>query len=98
MRALNTLLRRWALCSKLGPDDSGAGVWKTDAPGAKLFLPLLAPKTLLVELRWTDWNPSARFVPDEERWKMGWLGRPGASDMRDPDCERARLGGNCDEG
>lgn len=28
---------------------------------------------------------------------MGWLGRPGASDMRDPDCERAWFGGNCNE-
>jgi hypothetical protein len=27
---------------------------------------------------------------------MGWLGRPGASDMREPDCERAWLGGNWD--
>jgi hypothetical protein len=91
---LKTLLRLCALCSKLGADDSGAGVWKRDAPGAKLFLALLAPKALLVELRWTDWKPSARFVPDEERWKTGWLGRPGARDMRDPDCERAWFGGN----
>lgn len=51
VRDLKTLLRLCALCSKFGADERGAGVWKTDAPGAKLFLPLLAPKTLLVELR-----------------------------------------------
>lgn len=51
MRDLKTLLRRCALCSKLGAAAMGAGVWKMDAPGAKLFLPLLAPKPLLVELR-----------------------------------------------
>jgi hypothetical protein len=85
VRDLKTLLLRCALCSKLGADESGAGVWKTDAPGAKLFLPLLAPKTLLVELRCTDWKPSARLVPEDERWKMGWLGRPGASDILEPD-------------
>lgn len=27
---------------------------------------------------------------------MGWLGRPGARDMREPDCERAWFGANCD--
>jgi hypothetical protein len=93
-RDLNTLLRRCALCSKFGADEGGAGVWKIDAPGAKLFLALLAPKTLLVELRCTDWKPSARFVPDDERWKSGWLGRPGARDILEPDCERAWFGGN----
>jgi len=91
-RALKTLLRRWVFGSKLG---AGAGVWKMEAPGAKLFLPppaLLAPNMLLVELRWTEWKPwSARFVPEEERWKSGWLGRPGASDILEPDCERAWL-------
>lgn len=30
-------------------------------------------------------------MPDEERWNTGWLGRPGASDMREPDVERAWL-------
>ena len=50
---------------------------------------------LLVELRWTDWKPvSARFVPDDERWKIGWLGRPGARDILEPDCERAWFGAN----
>lgn len=93
---MNTLLRRWALCSKFGVEEVAAGVWKTDAPGAKLLRPLPAPKTLLVEFRWADWDPSARFVPDEERWKIGWLGRPGARDMREPDCERAWFGANCD--
>lgn len=49
------------------------------------------PNMLFVELRWTDWNPPmlARLSPEEERWKMGWLGRPGARDMRDPEVERA---------
>lgn len=95
VRDLNTLLRRCALCSKFSPDAGGAGVWNMDAPGAKLFLPLLAPpNTLLVELRCTDWKPSARFAPEEERGKSGWLGRLGARDILDPLCERARLGGN----
>ena len=31
----------------------------------------------------------ARFSPDEERWKLGCAGRPGASDMREPDVLRA---------
>lgn len=69
-RDLKTLLRRCALCSKLGADGA-AGVWKREAPGAKLFLPLLAPPKLPIELRWTDGKPSARFVPDEERAKSG---------------------------
>lgn len=32
---------------------------------------------------------SARLPPEDERWKIGCDGRPGASDMRDPDVERA---------
>ncbi len=32
---------------------------------------------------------SARFVPDEERWKMGWLGRESARECLDPDIDRA---------
>ena len=90
VRDLNTLLRRCALCSKSGPAD-GAGVWKRDAPGIRLFLPLLAPPNAPIDWRCTEGKPSARFVPDEERAKSGWLGRPGASDMRPPDCERAWL-------
>jgi hypothetical protein len=35
-----------------------------------------------------------RFVPEEERWKSGWLGRPGASDILLPLCDRAWFGGN----
>lgn len=54
IRDLKTLLRRCALWSKLGAEAIGAGVWKIEAPGAKLFLPLLAPKPALVEFRWTD--------------------------------------------
>lgn len=68
VRDLNTLLLRCALCSKVGADEGGAGVWKMAAPGAKLLRALLAAK-LLVELRCIDWKPSARFVPEEERWK-----------------------------
>jgi hypothetical protein len=44
------------------------------------------------EERLTEERPaSARLVPDEERWKSGWLGRDMASDCRDPDMERAWL-------
>jgi hypothetical protein len=72
----------------LGAD---AGVWKIE-PGARLFLApptLLAPNMLLVECRWTDWNPiSARLFPEDERWKMGCAGRPAARDILDPDWER----------
>lgn len=31
---------------------------------------------------------SARLPAEEERWKLGCWGLPGASDMRDPDVER----------
>ncbi len=45
-RDVKTLLRRCALCSKLGAEE-GAGVWKMDAPGAKaLSFALLAPKSI----------------------------------------------------
>src|ERR1051326_8654917 len=89
--ALNTLLRRAVLsASNCSPC---AGVASIVAPGAKLLRPPLKP---MLECRCAD-APSppppmalfaaspARFVPDDERWKMGWLGRPGASDMREPD-------------
>ncbi len=40
----------------------------------------------------TDESPmSARLVPDDERWKMGWLGRDSASVCLDPDMDRAWL-------
>jgi len=64
-----------------------------EAPGAKLLRALLAPK-LLVELRCTDWKPCARSVPEEERGKSGWLGRPGARDILLPLFDRAWFGGN----
>lgn len=35
-----------------------------------------------------DMPASARFVPDEVRWKSGWLGRDMASECRDPDKDR----------
>jgi hypothetical protein len=37
---------------------------------------------------------SARFVPEEDRWNSGWLGRGGASDARDPEIERTWLAVN----
>jgi len=48
------------------------------------------PKMLEDELRCTvDGRPkSAKFVPEEERWKDGCCGRLGASDMRDEEIER----------
>ena len=33
----------------------------------------------------------ARLSPDDERWKTGCDGRPGASDMREPDVVRTWL-------
>jgi hypothetical protein len=42
------------------------------------------------EDRLTDERPrSARFVPEEERWNIGWLGRADdkASDCLDPDID-----------
>lgn len=43
------------------------------------------------ELRWTvDGRPgSARFVPEDERWKFGCWGRLGARDIREEETERA---------
>jgi hypothetical protein len=40
---------------------------------------------------------SARLPPEEDRWKLGCEGLPGASDMRDPDVERmcCPVGGAC---
>jgi hypothetical protein len=61
--------------------------------GARLLraVPTLPPpKALLVEWRCTDGKPmSARLVPDDDRWKTGCAGRPPASDILEPDCERA---------
>ena len=34
---------------------------------------------------------SARFVPEDERWKSGWLGRDIARECLDPDMPRAWL-------
>lgn len=43
-------------------------------------------------MRLTDDMPaSARFVPEEDRWKRGWFGRGGARDARDPEMERTWL-------
>lgn len=45
-----------------------------------------------IDDRFTDDRPrSARFVPEDERWKCGWLGRDMARDCLDPDMERAWL-------
>ena len=58
--------------------------------GARLFLPLDAPNKFAEDGRCTvDAPMSARLLPEEERWNTGWLGLPGASDMRDPETERA---------
>jgi hypothetical protein len=49
----------------------------------------LRPPLFWKELRFTDDIPiSARFDPEDERWKRGWFGRGGASDARDPDIDR----------
>lgn len=34
---------------------------------------------------------SAKLVPDEEPWNMGWFGRDIASECRGPDMDRAWL-------
>jgi len=63
-----------------------------------LFLPVLANRFAEDGL-WTVERPiSARLFPDDDRWKIGWFGRPGARDMREPDVERlcwAVPGGCC---
>ena len=41
------------------------------------------------ERRTDDCPWSTRLVPDDERWKCGWLGRDMARDCLDPDMERA---------
>lgn len=42
-----------------------------------------------VDVRLTEERPmSARLVPDDERWKSGWLGRDMARDCLDPDIDR----------
>ena len=46
------------------------------------------------DLRTVDIPISARLLPEEERWKMGWFGRPGASDILEPEVERAWLDAN----
>jgi hypothetical protein len=43
-------------------------------------------------VRFTDDIPSsAKFVPDEERWKSGWFGRDVASEAREPEIDRTWL-------
>jgi hypothetical protein len=34
---------------------------------------------------------SAKLLPEDDRWNIGWLGRGGARDARDPDMERTWL-------
>ena len=36
-----------------------------------------------------DMPRSARLVPEEDRWKTGWLGRDAARECLDPDSDRA---------
>lgn len=59
-------------------------------PGAKLFLPPVLAKKFCVLGRWTVEKPpiAARLSPEELRWNMGWAGRPGASDIREPEVDR----------
>lgn len=58
--------------------------------GAKLFLPPVLAKKFWVLGRWTVEKPmAAKLSPDEDLWNMGWDGRPGASDIRDPEVDRA---------
>lgn len=58
----------------------GAGV-DSAKPGTAVCR--LAP----VLFRCTDAMP-AKFSPEDDRWKMGWFGRPGASDILEPEVER----------
>lgn len=68
------------------------------ATGAKLFLPPVPVMKFAVLCRCTVENPiSARLPAEEDRWKFGCEGLPGASDIRDPDVERmcCPVGGAC---
>lgn len=59
------------------------------ANGAMLFRPTVLVRKFAVLGRCTVDNPrAARLSPEDERWKTGCEGRPGASDMRDPDAVR----------
>lgn len=59
------------------------------ATGAKLFLPPVLVMKFAVLWRLPVEKPiSARFPADEARWKLGCVGLPGASDIRDPEVER----------
>lgn len=83
-RALYTLLRLCVLTSSCG---GGAGVL---VMGAKLFLPPVLAKKFCVLGRCTVEKPiPAKLSPEEDRWNMGCAGRPGASDILDPEVERA---------
>lgn len=61
-----------------------------DVIGAVLLRPPVLPKRFPEEVRCAvDAPRSARLLPDDERWKRGWFGLPGASDILEPDTERA---------
>jgi hypothetical protein len=50
----------------------------------------LRPALFWKDDRFTEDIPiSAKFVPDDDRWKRGWFGRGGASEAREPETERA---------
>ena len=34
---------------------------------------------------------SAKLLPEDERWNIGWFGRGGSKEARDPDIERTWL-------
>lgn len=68
------------------------------ATGAKLFLPPVPVMKFAVLCRCTVEKPiSAKLPAEDDRWKLGCEGLPGASDMRDPDVERicCPVGGAC---
>ena len=62
------------------------------APGAKLILPAEAPWPNMFEDEFLctveGRAKSGRLLPDDERWKEGCGGRPGASDILEEDIDR----------
>ena len=81
------LLRLWIVS---GPGVARAWAGVEALNGAYDLRALCSPPNTPADGRWTKAGRtlSYRFAPDEERWKTGWFGLPGASDMREPDAER----------
>lgn len=67
------------------------GVEAASAPGARLLLTLwLPPPNSTVPPLCADIGAlSYAFAPELERWKTGWLGRPGMRECREPLIDRA---------